>query len=84
MLVREKSVGVDELKIVRDLFDKNDFWKLPTNVDVSGLDGSHWILEALNNGYYHIVDRWSPEGGPTREMGERLLELADYTPDELY
>jgi hypothetical protein len=40
------------------------FWALPTKVSPPdgkiGLDGARWILEAIKDGKYHIVDRWSP------------------------
>lgn len=42
------------------LFAKLKFFTLKTADDMPGLDGSQWILEVVDNGNYHVVDRWSP------------------------
>ena len=57
------------------------FWSLPNPVnDQKGTDGSQWIMEGVNKGRYHVVDRWTPRSGPVRELGEMLaFELAKLT-----
>src|SRR5271157_294442 len=53
---------------------KVGFWSLPTHVnDQTGTDGSQWIFEGVKEGKYHVVDRWSPEKGPIRELGLNLV-----------
>jgi hypothetical protein len=54
--------------------EDNKFWKLSA-VDKTrmGLDGGQWIIEGVKDGNYHIVDRWSPEGGPVRTIGLLML-----------
>lgn len=37
------------------------FWSLPTQDGVKGCDGSELIIEAIQDGQYHIVTRWTPE-----------------------
>jgi hypothetical protein len=49
-----------------------------------GLDGSQWIVEARDRTGYHLVDRWSPEGGPIREVGELMLRLTGWQYGEVY
>jgi hypothetical protein len=74
------------IETLQDLIDKISFWKLPTTrTDVAGLDGSQWIVEAVKNGRYHVVDRWSPDSGTDiRTLGECFLSLAAWKPDRLY
>lgn len=38
-----------------------------------GVDGAQWILEGVKDGKYKIADRWSPEKGPVRALGLRML-----------
>ncbi|OGV51058.1 MAG: hypothetical protein A2017_12790 [Lentisphaerae bacterium GWF2_44_16] len=33
---------------------------METNEKCLGCDGSEWLLEALQNGNYHYIDRWTP------------------------
>jgi len=38
-----------------------DFWNAPSkNPYPTGLDGSNWIIEGLNNCKYHFIERWMP------------------------
>lgn len=37
------------------------FWSSPSEDGTGGADGAQWVLEGVQNGGYHIVDRWSPE-----------------------
>jgi hypothetical protein len=36
------------------------FWEMETRRGPGGLDGAEWILEAVTDGRYQIVNRWSP------------------------
>jgi hypothetical protein len=64
------------------------FWSLPSHVnDQTGTDGSQWIVEGVNEGKYHIADRWSPDKGPVRELSVNLavgLAQMNVPKDELY
>ena len=53
------------------------FWGLPTNETTGGRDGARWIIEGVRHGEYHIVDRWSPDSGPVRDVGLYPMRLAD-------
>ena len=61
-----------------------DFWNMPTRMETSGLDGSHWIIEYLSKSRYHLVDRWSPTSGSIRDLGLNLLELSGLEVKEIY
>jgi hypothetical protein len=43
------------------LLRKAAFWSTPSEDGAGGNDGAQWVLEGVENGRYHIVDRWSPE-----------------------
>jgi hypothetical protein len=52
--------------------------------DLGGHDGARWIFELNDNGCYHVVDRWCPNGA-IRELGCWFLEAANLTPkDHIY
>ncbi len=46
------------------------FWDLPSRGTPGGTDGAEWIIEGVENGRYHIVQRWSPGvGDPVHTLG---------------
>lgn len=52
-------------------------WTLPSTNDTFGFDGSQWIIEAVDHGAYHLVDRWTPEeSSPVGRIGRELLYLS--------
>jgi hypothetical protein len=86
-LQETQSIELSRAAIERlsDFMDSIRFWNLPTTIDVYGADGSQWIVEAVKNGKYHVVDRWTPyPGTDIRTLGECFLSLAEWKPDELY
>ena len=60
--------------------DRVKYWTIPTNPpeDDIGADGSQWIIEASRGNQYHVVDRWTPETGPVRDLGLLFVQLADF------
>jgi hypothetical protein len=51
---------------------------MPTSEEFRGTDGAQWIVEALREGRYHVVDRWS--GAEDLEsVGKLFLDLAGFT-----
>jgi len=69
-----------------DRIEAQGFWSLPVYEKVRrgvgpngeatvevGLDGAQWILEGINEGQYHVADRWSPRNGPLRTLGMIML-----------
>jgi hypothetical protein len=59
-----------------NLLRKAAFWSLATEETSGGLDGAQWILEGVEKGHYHVVDRWSPKNGDYRSLCLYLLELS--------
>jgi len=57
-----------------DLVRKAGFWSLPSEEKSSGLDGAQWVLEGMEDGHYHVVDRWSPPRGNYQRLCLYLLE----------
>ena len=43
------------------LLQRASFWSAPSEDGTGGDDGAQWVLEGVENGRYHIVDRWSPK-----------------------
>jgi hypothetical protein len=46
-----------------------------------------WVIEGIDHGKYRLLDRWSPENGPVRELGLYFLrDLAHLrlNADEIY
>ena len=64
------------------------FWDLPTRGEPEGVDGAEWILEAVNDGHYQIIDRWSPpESDSIHKLGMTLMvDLAGmrFRPQDVY
>ena len=57
---------------------------MPSKKETLGLDGARWILEGLKKGRYHVVERWSPEGGKFREAAECLIGLSKLDIEKIY
>ena len=74
----EKKINKDIVKEFLNVIESENFWQLPTNKEVLGLDGEQWIVEGLSNGHYHLADRWSPEKGSVRRIGSYFLKLSGF------
>lgn len=78
-LTLDAAIAVNKAQVQEMLeqLQRLDFWSLSAElgVDQLGEDGSHWILEGVRAGEYHVVDRWSPTDGPFSELCKYLLRL---------
>jgi len=67
-----KNVSKEAVRSFLAHVDEVKYWSLPTsepaNPNIVALDGAEWVLEGVRNGAYKIVDRWSPEKGPIRDL----------------
>ncbi len=45
-----------------ELIRTADFWNLPEEKNVLGLDGHDFVIEGVKDGVYHAVERWCPGG----------------------
>jgi hypothetical protein len=50
----------------------------------AGADGAVWIIEAQGQSGYRYVNRWSPKGGPVRDVGLLLLDLTGWRVNPVY
>lgn len=80
----KKELSKEQIDTLLQSIDKKDFWNLPTSIDNLGLDGSEWIVEGVNIGRYHIVERWSPDEGTIYELGKLFIELSGEEIKDLY
>jgi hypothetical protein len=70
-LVHNRTTKVSREGVVHflELLQKADFWNARTEEEMDNvvrLDGAQWIIEAVREGQYHVVDQWSPDSGPFR------------------
>jgi len=67
-----KKLSATEVTDLLEQVNNANFWKLSTQEKRSSLsfemDGAQWILEGVQDGNYHIVDRWSPTKGAYRAL----------------
>ena len=76
---REKKIDRKQWDQFMDLLSAMDFRGMKSvDENQTGLDGAQWILEGIQDGNYHVVDRWSP-GRKSRfaRCCEFLLSLTD-------
>ena len=73
---RTRAISRVEWEEFIRLLEQASYWNLPTDDYYFGHDGAQWILEGVRGGRYHIVDRWSPNGGNYRAACFYLLVLS--------
>jgi len=92
LISKTKAVSADDVRTFLDKLAEAHYWEMPTEYQQFGVDGAGWILEAVQKGQYHIVDRWCPglyDKTPDREQQVKfanaagfLMELAGFKPGE--
>lgn len=73
------EVTTAEVQQFLSLLQKASFWTSQTEVIVTGvvnLDGAQWILEGVQGGNYHVVDRGGPDKDDYSRVCLYLLELS--------
>jgi hypothetical protein len=77
---RTTQLSKQEVQGFLDRVEELKYWELPTReekTNVIGVDGAQWVVEGVRNGTYKVVDRWSPEKGPIRNLGLMMtIDLA--------
>ena len=79
----EKKIIITNEEMQTFLFDleNSDYWKLSSNDDVMGLDGSQLVIESILNGEYKILTRWTP----SYQAEDRGLEnLVKFYTEQIY
>jgi len=79
-----QQIAVKEWDEFISLLQRASYWRLPAEKKESGCDGAEWILEGKKGERYHLVDRWSPDGGSYREACLYLLKLSGQKTKEIY
>jgi hypothetical protein len=80
---KQKKLSIEKWNDFISMIEAIDYWSKPTvNNEMLGKDGARWILEASDNGKYHIVDRWSMQAPKFRETCLYLINLTDLKIDE--
>jgi hypothetical protein len=85
----------DQVESFRALFKAVNFWTTTPygHGDQAGTAGSTWLVEALQAGQYHLMQRWSPidSSEPDKEAVKRIgqalaFDLAQLSipPNEIY
>ena len=58
------------------LVGRAGFWDMPSCIDRRGCDGEEMVVEGIEQGGYHVVERWTPEPGAYRELCRGMLDLS--------
>ncbi len=71
-LVESKDIALsaDDSGKLALLIQNLNFFQMPTEDDVIGLDGEGWIIEGVSHGKYHVAVRWCAS---SYEPGKRKL-----------
>jgi len=72
------AISAQEVADFTSSLDQIQFWQLPTEVPQRGFDGAEWILEAVQDGKYHLVHRWCPGKTSFGEVGRSLFNFAGH------
>jgi hypothetical protein len=56
---KSKIISKSEFDKFTSLLATAKYWEMSPQQDSNGSDGAQWIIEGLQNGKYHFVDRWS-------------------------
>jgi len=78
-LVRNETKNWDgpRVKKIRDSFAAEKFFEIQSYEEGKlGCDGAEWIIEAVRDGKYHIISRWSPTEGSAYALGMELIKSA--------
>jgi hypothetical protein len=82
-ILRRRLNDVEENQVHQELAASNFASLAPTDC-VIGVDGSQWIFETRIGSTYSFVNRWSPNDGPVRRLGELLLKFTRWNVDPVY
>lgn len=71
----KKELTPEEWMNFQKLINQCDFWNMPAQQKTFGCDGAQWIIEAVVNGQYKVVDRWSPRNSDFQKLGKFMIDL---------
>jgi len=70
------EISKAQVQVFLTLAKKTAFWTSATGGFGGGNDGAQWIMEGLQKGVYHVVDRWSPQKDDYANMCLYLVNLS--------
>lgn len=82
--VVDRPLSTAEVGRFRAVMDKARIAGVQSSTCDLGCDGATWLVEAIDDGIYRYLERWSPEDGPIRDLGLHMLGLTGWTFDEIY
>jgi hypothetical protein len=84
-LVEAKDIelGADDSRSLGVVIQNLDFFQMPTDDDVRGLDGDEWIIEGVSQGKYHVGVRWCADSyDPKKRKLTTFLALCRFLLDK--
>jgi hypothetical protein len=65
-----RTLSRDEVAHLMTQIETANFWRLATCDPKArhGMDGAEWVLEEVDHGNYHVVERWSPTKGTYHDL----------------
>lgn len=78
------TLAASDYQAIQRAFEEANFWEMASTDEHSGRDGSIWVVEAVANGHYHAVMRWSPSASVFRDLAMTFLHAAEIQVDPLY
>lgn len=77
-----KTLSAPESARVRDLVAAARLSQIASNgCEGPGMDGQTWIIESVEAGQYHYINRWVPGQGEVRTFGTELARLVGWQGD---
>ena len=76
-IAEQEEIEVEKKRVdnlIRSL-KRAAFWEMPEKDDVLGEDGSQLIIEAVHDGKYRVLDRWTPEYETEKRGLTGLLQI---------
>jgi len=71
-----RTISAQQVSDFIAALDHSEFWDAPAEKPRTQFDGALWLLEAVQDGKYHIVVRWCPGVTPFGEAAANLFGLA--------
>ena len=84
-LVESKDITLspEDSKTLSILIQNLNFFQMPTEDNVRGMDGDEWIIEGVSNGNYHVAVRWCAQSyDPGKRNLTAFLDLCKFLVDE--
>lgn len=84
-LVESKNVtlSTQDSKTLAMLIQNLNFFQMPTEDNVRGMDGDEWIIEGVSKGKYHVAVRWCADAyDPGKRNLIAFLDLYKFLVDK--